>query len=209
MELRNISKSYGRVNAVKEKSLTLRPGSTLCVVGRNGSGKSTLLKIAAMLTMPDAGSVILDGKDLAVEDSKTREEVRNKSIGYSFQEPLLIPYLTAIENTLLASFSSDRVKSAEAEARKLLSQMGLSHRLTHIPSKLSGGEKKKVDLARALLRNPRILVADEPLSGLDPDSADIIIKMLRNFTQSGGSLIYSAVDPDQAKWADSATYLET
>lgn len=207
MELRNISKSYGLVNAVKDMNLTLSPGSILCVAGRNGSGKSTLLKIAALLIPADSGSIVIDGRELDNKNSKAWDDVRRESLGYSFQEPLLVPYLTTLENSLISSFPSADESLKEEEARRMLTEIGLSHRLKHPPSKLSGGERKKVDLVRALLKNPQILVADEPLSGLDPDSIKTVINMLRNFVRNGGSLICSAVDPEEASWADSVMLL--
>jgi ABC-type multidrug transport system ATPase subunit len=206
LELRNISKSYGRVKAVLNQNLAIDSRSALCIVERNGSGKSTLHKIAALLILPDAGSVILDGRDLASDNLRTFEEARRMNIGYSFQEPLLIPYLTALENTLVAS-SKVSHEVSEDEAVKLLSAFGLSQRMGHVPSKLSGGEKKKVDLARALLRRPRILVADEPLSSIDPDSANLVVRILESFVHDGGSLIYSAVDPVDSRWAGSTSIL--
>jgi ABC-type lipoprotein export system ATPase subunit len=208
IELRGASKSYGTTKAVKEASLTANAGSSLCIQGRNGSGKSTLLKIVALITTSDTGSIIFNGVDLTKKPPGERERIREEQIGYSFQEPLLIPYLTAIENVLLANPSSASSNSREAQAKTTLSALGLSDRMAHATSKLSGGEKKRVDLARAILRRTKILITDEPLSNLDPDSAELVKSVLRDFKEGGGLVVSSASDPADARWADRVLILD-
>jgi putative ABC transport system ATP-binding protein len=146
---------------------------------------------------PDQGLVIVDGKNLVSPD-KSPLRIRN-NIGYSFQEPLLIPYLSALENVMIANPRENPRK--ESEAAELLSQLGLSDRLAHSPSNLSTGEKKRVDLARALFQKPKILVADEPLLGLDPKAIDLTVNMLRDYCTTETSVLYSASDPNHASFA--------
>lgn len=202
MQLIRVSKSYGTIRAVREQSLIIEDGTSLCILGRNGSGKSTLLKIIGLLINPDSGSVVLDGKELSKQPSSFRDSKRIELIGYSFQEPLLIPYLTAIENVLLADRTSTAVSSKIERASRLLSDLGLSERMGHLPSKLSGGERKRIDLARAINRDPKILVADEPLSNLDADAAQLVVRRLQYFARSGGTVICSAVEQAHSDWAN-------
>ncbi len=205
--LREISKSYGATIVLRGVSLRVDPGSPICIQGKNGSGKTTLLKIMALIAAADAGSVIINGMDLANVTASVRERVRIELMGYSFQEPLLIPYLTALENLLVATAFSPSPNSSKSKAIRLLSDVGLSSRTDHLPSKLSVGEKKRVDLARAILRRPKILIADEPLSNLDPDSAELVVGLLDNYNEEGEFVICSASDPAHAKWAPNVTVL--
>jgi ABC-type lipoprotein export system ATPase subunit len=159
------------------------------------------------LIQQDSGSIIVEGRAVSTTDSDKRNEIRNKYMAYSFQEPLLIPYLSILENILMAASSSGKMGPTESQARKMIADIGIVHRIDYLPSKLSGGEKKKVDLARALLRSPRILVADEPLSSLDPESVDTVVGILKDFIRDDRSIVYSAVDPAMAKWADTKVIL--
>jgi iron(III) transport system ATP-binding protein len=199
IELVDVYKSYGSVDVLEAISLKVEDGKIACVLGRSGCGKSTLLKIAALLMAPDRGRVSTSGLPDAV-DNRTSEGNPRMNIGYSFQEPLLMPYLNAVENVTLGA--SGRSRDIEPEAEELLKTLGLSARLKHRPSKLSVGEKKRVDLARALVRKPRLLVADEPFSNLDPNSASLVRSLLGELADSGGTVLYSAVEPSHSTNAD-------
>jgi putative ABC transport system ATP-binding protein len=206
IELNDVSKSYGSLAVVREKSLRAEDGSAFCIIGRNGSGKSTLLKIAALIMSPDCGSVAVDGKTFQPNETDSHERILRKTIGYSFQEPLLIPYLTALENITVSGLDRDR-NLDKIRAQELISKLGLSRRKDHLPSKLSTGEKKRIDLARALFRFPRNLVADEPFSSLDPESAELTAQLLKSFIEKGNNFLYSASDPSHSSFAQNRLYL--
>jgi ABC-type multidrug transport system ATPase subunit len=199
IELVDVYKSYGSVEVLEAISLKVEDGKMACVLGRSGCGKSTLLKIAALLMAPDRGRVSTSGLPDAVDNTISEGNPR-MNIGYSFQEPLLMPYLNAVENVALGA--SGRSRNIEPEAEELLMTLGLSSRFKHRPSKLSVGEKKRVDLARALVRRPRLLVADEPFSNLDPNSAGLVRNLLSELVDSGGTILYSAVEPAHSMKAD-------
>lgn len=197
IHLNGISKSYGAIKVLENVSLEIQKGTILAIIGHSGSGKSTLLKIVALITKPDTGVITIDGQQINGLTEGRVQEIMKTKVAYSFQEPLLIPYLTALENITAVL----QVKSKDAI--EVLSRLGLSERLNHRPSKLSGGEKKRVDIARAILRDRPLLVTDEPLSSLDPSSGLKVMTLLKEYTQNGGTLIYSSVDPANVKFADS------
>jgi len=193
-----VYKRYGAVRILEGTSLHVADGKSLCLFGKSGCGKSTALKIAALITRPDEGSVNIDGKDVTKMSDIEIDNTRREMIAYTFQEPLLIPYVTALENvTLLTNTPRQR-------AVDLMTKLGLRDRVSHRPTKLSGGEKKRVDVARAILKNCKILIADEPLSNLDPESGSVVMELLRERKDRGGILIYSSVEPSEARYADDA-----
>lgn len=191
-----ISKSYGAVTALKKLSFEVPSSSSCCLLGRSGCGKSTALKIAALIAQPDTGSISIDGEIVNSEGEVDQRPIGRK-IGYSFQEPLLLPFLSALENVVLANPAPD----SNRIARDLLSDLGLSGRMSHTPSKLSVGEKKRVDVARALLKNPTVLIMDEPFSSLDPESRAQVSGAFDKYVAAGGTLLYSAVDKSHSTWA--------
>jgi len=196
IKLDRVSKSYGAIKILENISVNAEPGKSVCVVGRSGCGKSTLLKIIALIAKPDQGSIQIDGLEVTKLSEVALEKVRKEKIAYSFQEPLLIPYMTALENiTEMANIGRDK-------AVEKLSYLGLSSRLYHKPSKLSVGEKKRVDIARAILREIPILIADEPLSNLDHSSGLKVMELLKEHTTNGGTVVFSSVEPSEAKFAD-------
>lgn len=196
LRLQDVWKSYGSIKALEGINIEVDYGHSLCVFGPSGCGKSTLLKLMALITLPDKGSISIDDTEVTKLPLKELEQVRRKNIAYSFQEPLLIPYLNAVENI------TEVVGVPKEEAVKILGELGLGERLNHRPGKLSVGEKKRVDIARAILRRSKILVADEPLSNLDPETGDKVMSLLRKHVSEGGLLVYSAVDPSESRYAD-------
>jgi ABC-type lipoprotein export system ATPase subunit len=199
----NLSKSFGSIKAVRNVSLQVKNGAAACIVGRSGCGKSTLLKIIGLLIRADKGEVMIDQISATRSDGSNLQKLR-QAIGYSFQEPLLFPYLNALENItaiVIQTHKSPRFEIS-SEARKTLSRLGLSQRLTHRPSKLSVGEKKRVDLARALVKNPRLLIADEPFSNLDLETSGLVVELFREYVRDGGTLVYSSTDTRDSKFAD-------
>lgn len=202
LRLTGVSKAYGAIKVLEAVSLEVPAGHALCVLGPSGCGKTTLLKVMALITLPDQGFVIIKGTDTTRMSDSTRARVR-ATIAYSFQEPLLLPYLNAWENTVsIVAFARGLPVSAlRSKAAELFSGLGLADRTHHPPAKLSVGEKKRVDIARALLKEPSMLVADEPFGSLDPETGRLVMERLNEYMDQGGTLIYSAVNPSESSWA--------
>lgn len=181
LRLREVFKIYREGStetvALRGASLELPRGRLSTMVGPSGSGKSTLLSIIAGLAQPSAGQVILDGQDLSRLDETARARVRAERIGIVFQSGNLIPFLTALENVELASRLRDRKRGA-GDARRLLGEVGLSHRLNHRPAQLSGGEVQRVAIAVALANQPDLLLADELTGELDSATAEQVVGVL-------------------------------
>ena len=198
LRLEGVYKSYGAIRVLENFSFEAGEANSVCIVGRSGCGKSTLLKVIALIAKPDKGQVWLNGTKTSGLSQSELDAIRRERVAYSFQEPLLIPYLTALENL------TEIVGTEKEKAVEMLSKLGLSERLSHMPSKLSVGEKKRVDVARALLKGSALLVADEPLSNLDPSTGLKVMELLRDHAKSGRMVVFSSVDPSDAKFADFA-----
>jgi ABC-type lipoprotein export system ATPase subunit len=196
IKLEGVSKSYGSIKVLENFTFDAEAGSAVCIIGRSGCGKSTLLKLVALIARPDRGSITIEGRNVTGLNEAELEELRRETIAYSFQEPLLIPYMTALENL------TEVIEVQSEKAVEVLSQLGLSNRLNHQPSKLSVGEKKRVDIARAVLKKSTLLVVDEPLSSLDPSASLKVMELLREHAQTGGIVVYSSVEPSDARFAD-------
>lgn len=202
IELKGVYKNYGAIKVIESMSLRVESGTPLCLLGKSGCGKSTVLKLIALIARPDKGNLLINGQDTTTMTGAETDRLREENVAYSFQEPLLIPYITALENvTSVTRVSKER-------AIEVLTEMGLGSRLQHKPPKLSGGEKKRVDVARALLRGAPILVADEPLSNLDPETGEKVMAMLKAHVERGGTLVYSSVEPNDAKHASLVINME-
>jgi ABC-type lipoprotein export system ATPase subunit len=202
IKLEGVYKNYGSIRVLEGMDLQVEEGKPLCLLGRSGCGKSTLLKLLALITRPDKGALLFDGKDVVSMTDSEMDEARREKISYTFQEPLLIPYITALENvTEVTGAPKDR-------AIQVLTELGLGERLNHRPPKLSGGEKKRVDVARAILRGAPTLVADEPLSNLDPETGEKVMGMLKAHAEGGGILVYSSVEPSESKYASQVINME-
>ena len=202
IKLEGIYKSYGAIRVLEGMDLQVEEGKPLCLLGRSGCGKSTLLNLMALITRPDKGNFLIDGKDVAKMTDAEMDETRREKVSYTFQEPLLIPYITALENV------TEVTGAPKEEAMQVLTQLGLGDRLNHRPPKLSGGEKKRVDVARAILRGVPILVADEPLSNLDPETGEKVMQLLKAHADKGGVFIYSSVEPSETKYASQVVNME-
>jgi len=180
LELRNVTKCYPSAEGVEtltilhNVNLTLGPGESLAVVGPSGSGKSTLLNLMGSLDRPTNGQVLLEGQDLTQIAEPELAALRNRRIGFVFQSHYLLPQCSVLENVLVPTLVCAETalrKTAEERARRWLDKVGLSERLAHRPAQLSGGERQRVAVVRALINEPRILLADEPTGALDTASA--------------------------------------
>lgn len=168
IEIKGIKKSFGNLEVLKGIDLHINKGEIVSIVGPSGAGKTTLLQIIGTLDNPDCGSVSIDGTDVSTLSTRRLSEFRNKHIGFVFQFHQLLPEFTAIENVMIPAFIAGKSKTtARARANELLEFMGLSDRAHHKPSQLSGGEKQRVAVARALVNEPSVILADEPSGSLD------------------------------------------
>lgn len=170
--IKGITKSYGSLQVLKGVSLHIKKGEIVSIVGASGAGKSTLLQILGTLDRADKGSIEINDTDVVALKDRKLSEFRNRNIGFIFQFHHLLPEFTALENVCIPAFIAKKNKAeTEARAAELLGFLGLSERLQHKPSELSGGEQQRVAVARALINNPGVVLADEPSGNLDSASA--------------------------------------
>jgi lipoprotein-releasing system ATP-binding protein len=173
IKVENICKSYGALQVLKGIDLEVSKGEIVSIVGPSGAGKTTLLMIMGTLDRPDSGKIFIDGNDLSDLGEKKLADFRNKNIGFVFQFHQLLPEFSALENVMIpALIGGTKQAEAEKRAKKLLDMMGLAERIEHKPSELSGGEKQRVAVARALVNNPLVVFADEPSGSLDSDNKE-------------------------------------
>lgn len=168
IHLTNIEKSFGSLEVLKGIDLEINKGEVVSIVGPSGAGKTTLLQIMGTLDRPDSGKVIVDGVDVSTLSQKKLSDFRNQHVGFVFQFHQLLPEFTALENIMIPAFIAGKSqKEAKRRALELLDFMGLTERAEHKPNELSGGEKQRVAVARALVNNPAVILADEPSGSLD------------------------------------------
>ncbi len=210
IELKNINKSYGSLEVLKNINLTIEKGEITAIVGPSGAGKTTLLQIAGSLDLPTSGDVLYDNMALTSLSDTKLAEFRNKNIGFVFQFHELLPEFTARENVALpALIMGIKRKDAYNEADRLLSSLGLQERLNHLPSELSGGEKQRTAIARALINNPRIIFADEPTGSLDSHNREEIQNIIINLCKNDGyTFLIVTHDPSLASIADRVITME-
>lgn len=182
LEVIKLSKDYptprGSLPILADISLSLKRGDAVSIMGPSGSGKSTLLYIVGALEPPTSGTVTLDGQNPFELDEQRLAQFRNQQIGFVFQDHCLLPQCSVLENVLAPTLVAEGTDDFTARARLLLKQVGLSERLDHRPAELSGGEKQRTAIARALIRQPLLLLCDEPTGNLDHDSADTVASLL-------------------------------
>ena len=200
IQIKNLSKKFGKVKALDNINLNIYKGEWLAIMGPSGSGKSTLLNILSLMDDPSSGKYILDNEDLEQINEEQKITLRREKIGLIFQQFHLIPYLSALENVMLSQYYHSSVD--EEDAKAVLEKVGLSHRLSHLPSQLSGGEQQRVCIARALINNPEILLADEPTGNLDEANEKIVLETLQKLKNEGKTIVLITHNPELAKFAD-------
>jgi putative ABC transport system ATP-binding protein len=208
IKLNNVSRLYparaeangGAIRALDNFSLDVEPGEWIAIMGPSGSGKSTLVNLIGCLDRPSSGEIWLDGENVANLSASELNRVRAEKIGFVFQQFHLIPYLTAIENVMLAQYFHSMTD--EQEALEALERVGLKERAHHVPSQLSGGEQQRVCIARALINDPKIVLADEPTGNLDAVNEEIVLRLLRELHQQGRTILMVTHDPVVARLAD-------
>lgn len=195
------------LDIVSDYNLALAPGEMHCLAGRSGSGKTSILRVAAGLATPTAGEVRWNGESLADLSDARITALRRDFVGYLDQNGTLIPGLSAIENVILPAVPARRTKELAPTARDLLEILGVGARAKHRPEQLSGGERQRVAFARSLLLSPRVLMVDEPTASLDRASADGVIKLLKELSADGITVLVSAHDQNLIAAADTTTRL--
>lgn len=206
IQIKNLSKKFGKVKALDNINLNIYKGEWLAIMGPSGSGKSTLLNILSLMDDPSSGKYILDNEDLEQINEEQKITLRREKIGLIFQQFHLIPYLSALENVMLSQYYHSSVD--EEDAKAVLEKVGLSHRLSHLPSQLSGGEQQRVCIARSLINNPEILLADEPTGNLDEANEKIVLETLQKLKNEGKTIVLITHNSELAKFADRTLILQ-
>jgi len=201
LKLEDLAKNFGEVAALAGVSLVVQAGEVVAVKGPSGAGKSTLLLIIAGLLAPDRGEVLVAGRNPWKLGGGDRTRLRRDEIGMVFQDARLLPYLNIRENILAAGGDAGR-------AMALVTELGLSDRISHLPKELSAGEQQRVGLARALLSKPKLLLADEPTGNLDEGNTEVVLKTMRDFAKTGGAVLVVTHDPVVIEAADRVMTLE-
>ncbi len=204
IKLKNITKSFGSLQVLKGIDLDIAQGEIVSIVGPSGAGKTTLLQIIGTLDSADSGNVIINGTDISTLSQKALARFRNQQIGFVFQFHQLLPEFTALENVMIPALIAGR---SQGEARKraleLLDFMGLADRATHKPAELSGGEKQRVAVARALMNKPAVVLADEPSGSLDSaNKAELHALFFRLRDEMGQTFVIVTHDEELAKTTD-------
>ena len=207
IRLKQVTKLYpakaaggGVIRALDDFSLTVDPGEWIAVMGPSGSGKSTLVNLIGCLDSPSSGQILLDRQNVAGLSADQLTRVRAEKIGFVFQQFHLIPYLTAVENVMLAQYFHSMTD--EPEALAALARVGLRERADHLPAQLSGGEQQRVCIARALVNDPKIILADEPTGNLDAANEEIVLRLLRDLHKQGRTIVMVTHDPIVARLGD-------
>ena len=209
IDLQGITKSFGSLQVLKGVDLQVERGEVVSIIGPSGAGKTTLLQIMGTLDRPDSGRVLIDGK--AVEQLKERElaAFRNRHIGFVFQFHQLLPEFTALENVMIPAFiAGTSRREAETRAHELLDMMGLSGREGHKPNELSGGEKQRVAVARALINRPDVVLADEPSGSLDTHNKEELYRLFFDLRQQlGQTFVIVTHDEGLAQMTDRTIHI--
>jgi len=209
IDIQNITKSFGSLQVLKGIDLHIDRGEVVSIVGPSGAGKTTLLQIIGTLDRPDTGTVSIDNIDVTSLSSKKLSDFRNQHLGFVFQFHQLLPEFTAIENIMIPAYIAGRSqKQAKQRAKELLDFMGLADRASHKPNELSGGEKQRVAVARALVNNPAVILADEPSGSLDTKNKEELHQLFFNLRdQFGQTFVIVTHDEALASTTDRTIHL--
>lgn len=207
IEVEELTKSYQKASLVigvlNGVSFSMRAGEFVAIMGPSGSGKTTLLNILGFLDRPDGGRFRMDGADLTGADDEALSAVRNRKIGFVFQQFHLLERASALQNVMLPLlYADDDADDGEVRATRALAAVGLAHRATHSPGELSGGEQQRVAIARALINDPALILADEPTGNLDAQSGSEILDIFHDLHRSGRTIVLITHDRDVAAHAD-------
>jgi putative ABC transport system ATP-binding protein len=200
VQVEGLTKVYGKVRALDGVTFDVEAGEWIAMMGPSGSGKTTLINILGGLDTPTSGRAVVDGVDVARFDEAGLTRYRAEKVGFVFQQFHLVPYLTAMENVMLAQYFHSTTD--EKEAGMALERVGLGDRLTHVPAQLSGGEQQRVAVARSLINHPKLLLADEPTGNLDETNEQIVIDLLRELHVEGHTILMVTHDPSIGRLAD-------
>jgi len=211
LELINLCHTFTKqgqpIDVFDSVHLTMAAKEFAAVSGPSGCGKSTLLLIAGSMLRPRKGQVIIDGVDVYTLRADQRAELRNRSVGFIFQRFCLVPYLSVMQNVLAPAIGRGVTPELEKRALELLESVGLSKRLEHRPSELSAGQQQRTATARALLFEPKLILADEPTGNLDPESASRVLEALRAASRRGAAVLMATHSPDSAQRAGVTRHL--
>ena len=195
IKISKLNKSFEnlkKINVLKKVSYKFKKGKIYSIIGPSGSGKSTLLNLLTLIDRPSSGSVMIDDNNVNFNDSQNNDLLRAKKIGIIYQQDNLLSDFTALENIYMASLAAGNNKELSlSKAKSLLRKVGLTSRINHFPSQLSGGEKQRISIARALINNPQIILADEPTGSLDLNTAKGIFELLKNQINSNRLIIFA------------------
>lgn len=205
ISLKNISKTYTsmgeEVQALRSVSFDILKGESVSVMGHSGSGKSTLLSIIGALNPPTSGIIEIDGIDLYKLSAEKRADFRREYLGFVFQQFQLIPYLTAIENVMLPLTTTKRSNKEKREmAAEVLKKVGLEQKMNRLPNQLSGGEQERVAIARAIVNEPPLILADEPTGSLDTKTGDEIMELFQKLNEDGLTVLMVTHNPDNVRY---------
>ena len=201
IRLKDLTKQYDKdTRPINNITISMNKGEWTSIMGPSGSGKTTLLNLIGCLDSPSKGSLHINGTEITKLNRNQLTRFRRENIGLIFQQYHLVPYLTALENVMMAQYYHSIVE--ESEAVDALKRVGLSHRLTHIPAHLSGGEQQRVCIARALINEPEILLADEPTGNLDQKNGEIVLKLIKELRMEGHTIILVTHNPNIGKLGD-------
>jgi ABC-type lipoprotein export system ATPase subunit len=202
--VKDLKKEYGNESMItkvlKGLNFTIKKGEFISIIGPSGSGKSTLMHILGLLERPSSGTYTFENEDVGKLDDRKTALLRNRKIGFIFQNFNLLPRMTVLDNVKLPLGYSENKKNMKSRAKKVLENVGLGERLDFFPNQISGGQKQRVAIARALVNNPSIIFADEPTGNLDSKSSTQIMEILKRLNQEGNTIILVTHDPRTTKY---------
>ena len=212
IQIKSLTKHFVRnkkdFDAVDNVSLDIKDGEFVAVIGHSGSGKTTLFNMIAGLIRPTQGTVMIDGKDFTAMKEKEMSVFRNENMGYVLQGQSLLNNFTILDNVCMPAYLSSNVKEFKERAMELLCEIGLEELANDYPSNLSGGEMRRVSIIRAMINNPKVLLADEPTSNLDPENAQKVMQMLRDISNAGTTVVLSTHELEYLDYVDTVIKME-